>query len=249
MIVVLCPTYGQPAAAAEMLHSFRETTHLLSTEIVLVVDRSDATLSDYLALVPRFTEAASWSPLRPPDPPGLMVLDHDERACLSMAFNAAAPRVWDDDCIIGMVGNDHRFLTPGWDERVTAALERPGVAYGDDGIFGEKLATAGFISSVIPRTLGWLALPASRHYGIDDAWTDIGRDIGALHYLPDVKISHESVRSKRVRHRIDMDRAYWRAQAGRKTDADAYYAWRDGGQRVADVARVLTVIGAGVVSA
>ncbi len=248
-IVVLCPTAHQPARAAEMLATFTATRRLLSTQIVLVVDDDDPTLPHYLALPARFLDAGDGLPLRPPDAPVVMILPAGRSRSLTAAFNLAASRVWDDDIILGMVGNDHRFLTAGWDQRVTAALASPGVAYGDDGIFGEKLATAGFISSVIPRTLGWLALPTSSHYGIDDAWTDLGRDLGALHYLPDVRIAHESVRSKRLRHKRDRDPAYWRAQASRESDRQAYFDWRDNGGRAEAVERVLTVIGQGVLSA
>lgn len=237
-IVVLCPTRGQPGAAAGMLSSFRETTHLLSTQIILVVDRDDARVEEYLALPAQFAAAASWSPLRPPNLPRVMLLTPEEGGCLANAFNSAAVRIWDDDCIIGMIGNDHRFNTAGWDRRVIEALARPGVAYGDDGCFGERLATAGFVSSVIPRTLGWLALPTSRHYGIDDAWTDLGRGIASLHYLPDVKITHESVKSKRARHRVDKDASYWEAQAHRQEDGDAYRSWRDDGGLAMAVAKL-----------
>lgn len=240
-IVVLCPTFGQPRAAAEMLASFRATTRLLSTQVVLVVDDDDPALPAYLALPGAFMEAAAGVPLRPPDAPVVMILPAAQSGCLSAAFNTAAARMWHDDIILGMIGNDHRFLTPAWDQRIAGALTFPGVAYGDDGIFGESLATAGFISSVISRTLGWLALPTSRHYGIDDAWTAIGRDLGRLHYLPDVHIAHESVRSKNVRHRRDRDPAYWRAQANRRADQQAYYAWRDG-PRSDDVAKVRAVL-------
>jgi hypothetical protein len=228
-----------------MLASFRATVRLLATQIVLVVDDDDPALPAYLALPSQFMEAAPAVPLRPPDQPHVMVLPAADSGCLARAFNTAAARMWGDDRILGMIGNDHRFLTDGWDQRIAEALSEPGVAYGDDGIFGERLATAGFISSVIPRTLGWLALPASHHYGIDDAWTELGRALGRLHYLPDVRIAHESVRSKNARHRRDRDPAYWRAQARRAADSAAYYAWRDGGGLDAAVATVRAALDTG----
>ena len=192
MIVVLCPTRGRPDQAAEMVRSFRETVHLFATTLVLVVDRDDPQLDAYLKVPPQFTEAAGGMPLRPTDPPVVMILEPSETGNLTRATNTAARRVWDDDCIIGHVGDDHRFRTPGWDVAIEEALREPGVAYADDGYWHEALCTSWFVSSSIPRTLGYLALPTAQHYAIDDVWLQVGRELGRLRYLPDVFIEHPS---------------------------------------------------------
>lgn len=231
-IVVLCPTRGRPDTAAEMLTTFRATAHLLATEIILVVDSDDPEVEGYLQLPSQFMGAGAGL-LQPPNPPRVMVID--DGGSLTAATNSAARRIWDDDCIIGHIGDDHRFKTPGWDKRIAEVLTKTGVAYGNDGFWGERLPTAAFLTSDIPRALGWYALPISRHYGIDDAWGDIGRAVGNLIYLRDVDI----IQPGPYETMLNGDDVYWRAQENREADAAAYFNWRDNGGRVADMERLL----------
>lgn len=233
-IVVLCPTRGRPDKAAEMIASFRETVALFATQIVLVVDRDDPAVLDYLRIPALFTEAAGGSPLRPPDRPSVMVLDAEHTGDLTAATNTAAARVWGDDCIIGHVGDDHRFRTPGWDKAIVAALTESGVAYGDDGFWHDQIPTAWFVSSVLPRALGWLALPLVHHYGIDNAWRELGRGLGRLAYLPGVHIEHPPL-AVRV---AEADETFTRAQRHRRSDQLAFYAWRDSYGLETDLARL-----------
>lgn len=217
-ITVLCPTRGRPKAARELIASFRETATLVSTDLVLVVDADDPALPEYCAIDP---VGRSPHAIQPVSATGLMRVTG---GTLTAATNEAAARVGLNADIIGHVGDDHRFQSVGWDRRVSDALTRTGVAYGDDGYWGDRLATAAFLTADIPRVLGWLANPACDHYGIDDTWGDLGRAVGNLVYLRDVKITHHGPRETRRRG----DAVYWRAQGHHKADSAAYYAWRDG---------------------
>jgi hypothetical protein len=189
-VLVLAPTRGRPERAAEMVASFRDTVRLLSTNIILVVDRNDPRCSDYLSIPGRFDRAAAGIPLWPPDRPGVLLLDDDETGNLVKATNSAARRVWHEDLILGHVGDDHLFRTPGWDIAIRDALIEPGVAYGNDGTHGDAIPTGCFISASVARSLGWLALPTANHLYIDNAWKTLGERLGALHYLPKVLIEH-----------------------------------------------------------
>lgn len=220
-----------------MVRSLRDTAHLFATQVILVVDRDDPELDGYLRLPGKFTEAGTGLPLRPPDRPSVMVLDDELTGDLVRATNTAAARVWDDDCIIGHVGDDHRFRTPGWDRVIEAALSDPGIAYGDDLLQGANLPTAVFMSSAIPRTLGYFALPTCRHMRIDRAWKRLGEGLGRLRYLPDVVIEHLHPSAGKA----PSDAGYERAVAGWPADKTAYRAWvRDG--LGPDVARVREAI-------
>lgn len=232
-IVVLCPTRGRPEAAAEMVTSLRETAHLLATEVILVVDDDDPCLKEYLLLPDKFNGSSS-GPLKPPNPLRVMVLSSGETGNLTAATNTSAARVWDEDCIIGHVGDDHRFRTPGWDKIIVETLAEPGVAAPDDGFYGGQVPTAVFISSVIPRKLGWYALPTTYHLFIDNAWRSIGDGIGSYHMLPDVLVEHMHPDwGKGVN-----DWGYEHAKAGWSHDQSSYEAWV-AGQREADIARIL----------
>jgi hypothetical protein len=82
------------------------------------------------------------------------------------------------------------FRSKGWDRRIAEALATPGIAYGNDLLMGADLPTAVFMSSVIPRALGWFALPTCNHLYIDNGWKTLGQRLGCLRYLPDVVIEH-----------------------------------------------------------
>jgi hypothetical protein len=220
-IVVLCPSRGRPSQAVQMVKSLRETAVLFATQVILVVDRDDPELDDYLRIPAQFTEAAGGRPLRPPDRPSVMVLDESETGDLVRATNTAARRVWDDDVIIGHLGDDHRFRTPGWDKAISGALAEPGIAYGDDGYWGSRLCTAWFVSASLPRALGWLALPTSSHYAIDDAWRDLGQAIDRLHYLPDVCIVQPPPSERPRGPSRKADQAAYRAWISEARDRDA----------------------------
>jgi len=236
-IVVLCPTRSRPDLCAEMMVSFRATAHLIATEMILVVDDDDPEIDGYLKLPSQFMGAGAGL-LQPPNPPRIMIIPIAEGGSLTAATNTAAARVWDENCIIGHIGDDHRFETAGWDKRISDVLTKTGVAYGDDGFWGERLPTAAFLTSDIPRTLGWYANPVTLHYGIDDTWGDIGRALDNLVYLPDVRIiqpgPHETM--------LNGDEIYWRAQEHRESDANAYFTWRDDGRRVAELGRMVDAL-------
>lgn len=232
-IVVLCPTRERPGKAAEMMDSFRRTALLVASEMILVIDDDDPCLPEYRELPRRFNDYSAGVN-KPPNELRLMVIPVAEGGSLARATNTAAARVWDDDVIIGHVGDDHRFESVGWDRRIVDTLVQPGIAYGDDGFWGQRLPTAAFLSAIIPRTLGWYALPTSLHYGIDDAWGDIGRQIGRLWYLPDVKITQPGP----YQTSLAGDDVYWRAQEHRAADSEAYYVWRDQGGMAHDMERL-----------
>jgi hypothetical protein len=202
-----------------MAASFRATVELPTTSLMVVVDLDDPAGDGYVDLIALGVEVVGV-----------------EGGSLTKATNQAVVRVWDEVDIVGHVGDDHRFLTPGWDRMVTEALAKPGVAYGDDGYWGPELGTAWFVSTSIVRRLGWLALPVSDHYGIDNAWIDIGRALGSLHYLPRMHISHPGVPEQKA----NPDAIFTRAQHHRRADAAAYDRWRDRGGLAGDVTRLTT---------
>lgn len=227
-VIVLCPSRGRPGQAFEMWRSLAETAKRPSTRLVLAVDRDDPEFGRYLEMpahAPRFGYA--------PDAPFVMGLDVHQTGNLTRATNSAAARFWHRPVILGHVGDDHRFRTPGWDDRIAEVLAEPGIAYGDDLLQGEELPTAVFMSAEIPRALGWFALPACTHSHIDNAWKRIGQELGTLHYLPDVVIEHMHPAAGKA----PRDRGYVLAGRAGVIDGPAYEAWVQGGM-ADDLSRV-----------
>jgi hypothetical protein len=183
-VVVLCPTRENPEGAREMLLSFHKTATRGGSELIFVVDEDDPKLREYVNLGEL-----------------TMVV---EGGSLTKATNEAVAQLWDRDIIIGHVGDDHHFVTEGWDEAVHDALTKaPGVAYMHDG-FPTYWASMWFTNALVPRTLGWLALPGTYHLSIDDAFMDIGAGLGRLTYLDQVLVRHKY---RAPGHEKDKERA------------------------------------------
>lgn len=236
-IVVLCPTRGRPERARAMAETFRATALRIASELVLVVDDDDPYLDAYQA-IPASVRAVALGPIPAPDLVRVMVLPRADSRNLTTATNLAAARAWDEDVVIGHVGDDHAFRTPGWDRRVLDVLREPGVAYGDDLLQGPVLPTAVFMSAIIPRTLGWYALPGTRHMKIDTAWKTLGEGLARLHYLPDVVIEHLHPAAGKA----DDDEGYATARAGRERDKRVYKRWVEKGGLARDLDRLRRAI-------
>lgn len=184
-IVVVIPSRGRAKAAAECVASIRDTARLVSTAVVVAVDADDPEW-------PGYTSALFTGP-RPVGPEvTLMQLNADSTGNLTRATNTAAMRVAEDDptAIIGVLNDDMRARTPGWDRVIADTLQTPGIAYGDDGFQHERLVTSPFISAEIVRSLGWYALPVLEHQFIDNVWHDLGTFAGCLTYLPSLTFEH-----------------------------------------------------------
>lgn len=143
-------------------------------QIVLAVDSDDPTLPTYHTL---------FDPIAP-----MIVLP--ERAGYTRTLNALASLYWDEFSILGAFGDDVLFRTAGWDLLIEEALKTPGIAYGNDLVHAAGHPTAIFMSSVIAKALGYLAIPQSRHLWVDDAWKKLGQDTGTLRYVPEAIFEH-----------------------------------------------------------
>lgn len=222
LIYVLCPTRGRPERAAETFRSFKETAQRIDTRLVFVVDRDDTRFEEYIVLAQGWGRRFGVDS----DAPFVVGLPAEETGNLVKATNAVIDRFWDRCDIFGHVGDDHLFRTDGWDVRIHDALTEPGVAYGNDGIHGPAIPSAAFVSSIIVKALGWLALPTCRHLYIDNAWRTLGERLNALHYLPDVSIEHMHP----LVGKAPTDAGYIAANAPEMYDHDrvAYEAWLAG---------------------
>ena len=231
-VVVVVPSRGRPAAARDTILAIRETAARVSTKTILAVDADDPSLIAYRDMV------TSVSGREYRDQPTLVVLDKSETGNLVIATNTVSLRIAneDPDTIIGNLGDDHRPRTPGWDRTLIRTLEEPGIAYVDDGIHGERLPSAPFISASIVLALGWYALPACRHLYIDDAWRELGKAIGRLYYLPEIVIEHMHPAVGKGEWDDGYERA--NAQPAMLKDRKAFEGWVSRGERDRDAQRV-----------
>lgn len=88
-----------------------------------------------------------------------------------------------------MLADDVVPETTEWDKLLKEACLKHNVAWANDGIQGDKLATHYFVKGELIRKLGWFAYPNCKRWYGDNIWTDLAKLIG-YKYLPEVKLSH-----------------------------------------------------------
>lgn len=145
-------------------------------------------------------------------------------------LNADAP-------FVASLGDDMVPVTPGWDERLTAACGRTGMAYPRDNR-RDDIPEAIVMTADIPRALGWMCEPSIGHWYTDNVWADIGRAAGCLAYCEDVLVEHKH---PNVPGGDPSDMTYTEAAAGFPADLAAYQRWRLTRMR-ADTAKVRALL-------
>lgn len=180
-LVMLVPSRGRPESAAALGAAWNATV-TGDSRLVLLVDADDPARDGYLAGHERWGQGSSE----------VRVID-GPRLGIGALLNSQAALEARRAPFTGFMGDDHRPRTEGWDEALTGALGRPGVAYGDDLLQRQNLPTAMVMSSGIITALGYITPPGVQHVYIDNYWMRLGEDLGNLQYLPDVVIEHMHV--------------------------------------------------------
>ena len=212
-IALLVPSLGRPQNAERLIRAWEETTEGRS-DLWFLLDDNDPTLTDYYDVI-RHSGA---------------LVEVGRPARLVAWTNRAAVGRIDDYTVFGSIGDDHVFESAGWESAIMDAvdeLDGVGIVYGDDGVHGEAIPTACFVTSNIVRALGWMAPPTLEHLCCDLAWKALGDAADCRRYLPSVKITH---------HHPIVNKAAWDSTYDRGNNDDvsirdhaAYRAWDAGG--------------------
>ncbi len=165
-IAIIVPSFRRQHKIEECVQAWKDTTSGRS-DFILVLEEKDEPY---------------------PEIDGITVIKGDYGS-LSKAWNEGF-KAFPDYQYYTFINDDHLIRTKGWEEKVISALKNGGVAYGNDLIQGQRLATAATFSGDIIRKLGVVSLPELEHLYIDNYWMEIGRGIGKLFYLPDLIIEH-----------------------------------------------------------
>lgn len=225
-LVMMVPSRGRPAAVADLLKAWRETSAGVA-DLLVVVDDDDPELPGYrqLSVDLRVHESAGTRGIVP-------------------VLNAAAVDLAQRYRKVGFMGDDHRPRTAAWDRDVADVLDDlgTGIVYGNDLLRGEALPTAVAMTSDIVRALGYMAPPSLQHLFVDNIWADWGRALDRLRYLPDVVIEHLHPAIGKgdwddLYRELNADAAYTRDRA-------AYDDYHSSGWFAGDVAKLRKLIGA-----
>lgn len=172
--LILVPTRGRPDNAVEVLATHKQFS--CRSDLFFVIDEDDDKKNDYISAV------------------GLERIELVKNDTRGMAYplNVATRRYLDDGYeFFTFIGDDHRPQTPDWDVILAKSLgDKPGIAYGNDLLQGQRLPTAVLMSAAIVTALGGMVPPKLRHLYLDNFWMRIGNDLGNLVYRPDVIIEH-----------------------------------------------------------
>jgi hypothetical protein len=190
-LLMLCPSRGRPAKAAELLSAWQATS-TGAARLLLAVDDDDPEIGGYHDVLADL-ERVGWGAYGsagPAEP--CWTIGPRERLGPTLNRLAIAAGVGGGYQAVGFLGDDHRPRSYGWDTRLLEALDRVGggVAYGNDLLQGENLPTAVAISSQIIHTLGYMVPPGLTHLYLDNTWRLWGEQTGRLCYLHDVIIEH-----------------------------------------------------------
>lgn len=224
-VLAICPSRGRPDAARATLQSFLDTRHDASSRLVFVVDRDDEAAEDYPTEHTYIIQPAGT---------------------MGGALRAAmADEVLKGDAsVIGMVGDDNRFISHGWDVSIRRALEaQPGVAYGDDLFQHERLPTAWWLSREVADVFG-LAPPWLKHFYMDNFWLEMGKGTGCIQYLPNVVIEHLHP----LAGKAEDDAIYTRNGRHAGHDRQQFRMWQRRRMNM-DIARLARILSAGKPSA
>lgn len=168
-LTVICPTRGRPIAVRETWKSFVATREREDTQLLFAIS-DDEDPADYavpLVIVPK-------------------------QAWMNEVLQLAVDRILekeDSPSILGFIGDDNRFRTPGWDVAVGSALGRGGFAHCND-LYRSDIPTHVFVSSSIVKALGYFGLRGARHLYLDNVWKILGDGAECISYLSDVVIEH-----------------------------------------------------------
>lgn len=140
-ISILCPTRGRPENVKRLLDSLRDTSSVMP-EVVFYTDDDDFVL-------PELYNIAGARTITGP------------RICLSEMWNRCAEVATGE--ILMHAGDDIIFRTKGWDDQVRRAFaafqDRLIFVHGDDGVYGDKFGTHGFLHRAWIDAVGYFCPP------------------------------------------------------------------------------------------
>jgi len=167
--MIFLPTRYRPDSLKRFIREYQATA-VLEDKVVVIINEDDASY-DAIELPDNF------SLLRAPE--GMRIAQ-----CMNLAF-----KQYPNEKYYAVLADDVSLDTHGWDQVLSRECLAHGMAFADDGYQGEGLPTHPFIRGDIPRRLGWLSFPHTKHCFVDNVWKIIGNIVG-LKYCGDVKLTH-----------------------------------------------------------
>lgn len=110
---------------------------------------------------------------------------------LIAVYNSVPHELLNQYDVVGLMGDDVRMHTSGWDKIVLSRMGNPpGLVYGRDGFKDSSLCTQPFISTKILRALGFVQPPCLEHFYGDNFFMDLLSPMNLVHYVPEIFAEH-----------------------------------------------------------
>ena len=204
-MAIIVPSRGRPEAIRGLVEALEITK--TSSPLYVIVDEDDPKLQEYEDLA---TELQF----------NYMVTEREGKG-MAKPLNKAAHFLSE----IGyhehfcFLGDDHRPRTIDWDKEFVDNLDEmeTGLIYGNDLFQGEELPTAVAMTGNIVKALKGMVPPGMIHLYLDNFWLQLGRDLNAIRYLPEVIVEHMHP----VAGKGDWDAQYKEVNAEEVYSADA----------------------------
>jgi hypothetical protein len=169
-LIVIVPTRSRPEQCKRLIKSFESTTD--NAQLLFVIDGDDPEYDGF-----------DWQ--------GHGCAEVNPRASLVQKLNHTAKNVLDSYDEFMWQGDDHEFITPHWDTKLTEYRKEfgSGWLYPNNGRRSDVPESWSTSKDVI-EALGWYANPVMAHYYIDNSIAELGKRVGIIKWMPDVKITH-----------------------------------------------------------
>lgn len=229
-LLVIVPTRGRPHNIERVIEAWGKTGAWECARLLLAVDADDPARAGYYALLGpeaehgfELFEVRQWMPMV-----------HK----LNVAAMNILPHV--DQRFVAFMGDDHVPRSKGWARRYCEELDEmgTGIVFGNDLVQGQKLCTQWAMTTDIVQALGKMVPAPVEHMYCDNSIMDLGRELGIIRYLPDVRIEHAHPVAGRGAWDAGYERVNSREQY--RKDHRIYQQWRrDGLPRDAEIVRKL----------
>lgn len=106
----------------------------------------------------------------------------------------------------GLLADDVRCGSVGWDRKLIEAAGHARVAYGPDGLCNRSCCTHPVLGGDLVREMGWIALPGVRHYFVDMVLFQTMKRAGLIRYVEDARLIHRPVKQEKRKSWAMTDR-------------------------------------------
>jgi hypothetical protein len=167
---------GRSARLMRCLESYKLFTEGLS-DVYIIVDYDD--IENYKVLFENIPEYV------------LHIHFADAGITLMQKINSISVDLAEKYKYVAFIGDDIIFRTS-WESNFIEFLSNVdyGLAYANDFVHGENLATHPCITSNMIKAVGFFGCPALEHNYFDNYWMDIVREVGQLQYFPHTIMEH-----------------------------------------------------------